>query len=107
EILQAEVDLLNTITQEWQAKILVVPPIPLPANNCQYLDRVILRQAPLAIQRRLIHSVLQNILASPPNFHHVEKIIYLITARNKSQTDPLPGGAIARVRHPWIEIILP
>jgi len=107
EILQAEVDLLNAITQQWQAKILVVPPIPMPANNCQYLDRVILRQAPLAIQRRLIHTVLQNILPFPPNFYHVEKIIYLITAPNKSQTDPLPGRAIARVRHPWIEIMQP
>ncbi len=107
EILQAEVDLLNTITQAWQAKILVVPPLPLPTNNCQYLDRVILRQAPLAIQRRLIHNILQNILPSPPNFHHVEKIIYLITAPHQSQTDPLPGGAIARVRHPWIEIMQP
>lgn len=107
EILQAEVDLLSEITRQWQAKVLVVPPIPPEKTDCQYLDRVILRQIPLAIQRRLIHTVLQNILPSTPNFHHVEKIIYLITAPNQSQTDPLPGGAIARVKHPWIEIILP
>jgi tRNA(Ile)-lysidine synthase len=107
EILQAEVDLLTTISQEWLTKILVMPPLAPTVKDCQYLDRLILRQAPLAIQRRLIHTILQNILASPPNFHHVEKIIYLINAPNKSQTDPLPGGAIATVRHPWIEIRQP
>jgi tRNA(Ile)-lysidine synthase len=66
------------------------------------LNRLILRQAHLALQRRAMRQLLQQILPAEPNFQSVEKLAELIAAPNKSQTDPFPGGAIARVEHPAI-----
>jgi tRNA(Ile)-lysidine synthase len=74
--------------------------IQLPVN----LNRQILRDAPLALQRRAMRQVLQQILPCAPSFEHVEKLTSLIAAPNRSQTDPFPGGAIARVENPWIAI---
>lgn len=68
------------------------------------LNRPILREAPLALQRRAMRQVLLQILPCAPSFHSVEKLTSLIVAPNRSQTDPFPGGAIARVEHPWIAI---
>ncbi|WP_373534398.1 tRNA lysidine(34) synthetase TilS [Microcoleus sp.] len=70
----------------------------LPVN----LNRPILREAPLALQRRAMRQLLQQILPSAPSFDSVEKLTSLIAAPNRSQTDPFPGGAIARVEKPWI-----
>ncbi|MBE9187636.1 tRNA lysidine(34) synthetase TilS [Microcoleus sp. LEGE 07076] len=66
------------------------------------LNRPILRAAPLALQRRAMRQLLQQILPSAPSFDSVEKLTNLIAAPNRSQTDPFPGGAIARVENPWI-----
>lgn len=68
------------------------------------LNRQILREAPLALQRRAMRQLLQQILPSAPSFESVEKLTSLIAAPNRSQTDPFPGGAIARVENPWIAI---
>ena len=65
-------------------------------------NRRILQKAPLAIQRRVIRQILQAILSASPNFEHIEKLTGLITAPNRSQTDPFPGGAIAIVQDDWI-----
>lgn len=75
-----------------------------PSRGAYLLNRTILRVEPLALQRRVVRRVLQEILSSAPNFDHVEKLTALITAPNRSQTDPFPGGVIARVDHPWIKI---
>jgi tRNA(Ile)-lysidine synthase len=61
-----------------------------------------LQKAPLALQRRVMRQVLQEILPDTPNFEHIEKLTALITAPNRSQTDPFPGGAIAQVQGDWI-----
>ncbi|MEG4966444.1 tRNA lysidine(34) synthetase TilS [Microcoleus sp. B6-A1] len=66
------------------------------------LNRPILREAPLALQRRAMRQLLQQILPSAPSFESVEKLTSLIVAPNRSQTDPFPGGAIGRVEHPSI-----
>jgi tRNA(Ile)-lysidine synthase len=68
------------------------------------LNRQILKKAPLALQRRVMRQVLQEILPSSPNFEHIEKLTTLITAPNRSQTDPFPGGVIAKVENEWIWI---
>jgi tRNA(Ile)-lysidine synthase len=68
------------------------------------LNRQILRQAHLALQRRAMRQLLQQILPAAPSFVSIEKLTNLIAAPNKSQTDPFPGGAIARVQHPAIII---
>lgn len=66
------------------------------------LNCPILREAPLALQRRSMRQLLQQILPSAPSFESVEKLTSLIVAPNRSQTDPFPGGAIGRVENPSI-----
>ena len=66
------------------------------------LNRVRLQQADLALQRRAVRQFLQHALHCAPNFDHIEKLVSLVTAPNRSQTDPFPGGAIAQVEDDWI-----
>jgi tRNA(Ile)-lysidine synthase len=70
------------------------------------LNRQILQEAPLSLQRRAMRQLLQRILPSAPSFESVEKLTALIVAPNRSQTDPFPSGAIATVEKPWIMIKL-
>ncbi|MBW4634814.1 MAG: tRNA lysidine(34) synthetase TilS [Iphinoe sp. HA4291-MV1] len=70
------------------------------------LNRRVLQKAPLALQRRVMRQVLQEILQSAPSFEQIEKLIALISAPNRSQTDPFPGGAIAQVEGDWIYLNL-
>lgn len=71
----------------------------LPASR---LNRIALQAAPLALQRRLIRRFLQALLPTAPSFEHIEKLVGLLDAANRSQTDPFPGGAIAQVQGDWI-----
>ncbi len=66
------------------------------------LNRQVLRGIPLALQRRVMRQVLLEILPDAPSFEHIEKLTALITAPNRAQTDPFPGGAIAKVAGDWI-----
>jgi tRNA(Ile)-lysidine synthase len=68
------------------------------------LNRRILQKAPLALQRRVMRYCLQQILPCAPSFEQIEKLTALITAPNRSQTDPFPGGAIGKVENDWILI---
>lgn len=61
-----------------------------------------LRQAPVALQRRALRQFLQTLLPTAPSYDHVEKLLRLLSAPNRSQTDPFPGGAIAQVDGEWI-----
>ncbi|MFM7405846.1 MAG: tRNA lysidine(34) synthetase TilS [Cuspidothrix sp.] len=97
ELLQGEVAYLEEIAHHWRLEATVTSPNP----DFQF-NRRILQKAPLAVQRRVIRQILQSILPASPNFEHIEKVIGLITAPNRSQTDPFPGGAIAIVQGDWI-----
>lgn len=66
------------------------------------LNRHVLRSAPLALQRRVMRQILQQILPNNPSFEHIEKLTALITAPSRTQTDLFPGGAIAFVDKDWI-----
>lgn len=103
ELLRAEVEYLEAIASELlqgcTPKNLEKVNSHLEKNR---LNRRILRTASLAIQRRAIRQWLQTLLPADPNFEHIEKLIQLIGAPNRSQTDPFPGGAIARVEGDWI-----
>jgi tRNA(Ile)-lysidine synthase len=97
EILSAEVDYLadqaNSLWQRcWDAQ-----------HN--RLDRRPLTAAPLALQRRVIRHWLEQTTLKQVSFAHGEKLVALITAPNRSQTDPLPGGVIARTCNGWIELV--
>ncbi|MEH2217345.1 MAG: tRNA lysidine(34) synthetase TilS [Nostoc sp.] len=104
ELLQAEVEYLEKVAQQLRQKALgigdeedsLAPLLPLRLN------RRVLQKAPLALQRRVMRQVLQQILADAPGFEHIEKLTALIIAPNRSQTDPFPGGAIAQVEGDWI-----
>lgn len=66
------------------------------------LNRLLLQDADLALQRRAVRQFLQQVLPCAPNFDHIEKLVNLITAPNRAQTDPFPGGTIAYVEDHWI-----
>jgi len=96
ELLQAEVEFLEQTALQWR----------LEASNGDkdslQINRRILQKAPLALQRRVMRQILQKILPDAPNFEHIEKLTTLITAPNRSQTDPFPGGLTAIVQNDWI-----
>ncbi len=97
ELLQAEVDYLEQVTEQvrYQAQHPERPG----------LSRLVLRSVPLAIQRRVVRQFLTGIMSTAPNFEHIEKVVELVTAANRSRTDPLPGGAIAEVDSDWIWLV--
>ncbi len=66
------------------------------------LDRLVLRNASLAMQRRAIRQFLPRVMSRQPNFDQIEAVVNLISAPNKSRTSTLPGGAIAEVAGQWI-----
>ncbi|MCC5601178.1 tRNA lysidine(34) synthetase TilS [Nostoc favosum] len=101
ELLQAEVEYLEKSAQELREEAMnmghkedSLPPLR--------FNRRVLQKAPLALQRRVMRQVLQQILTDAPSFEHIEKLTALIIAPNRSQTDPFPGGAIAQVEGDWI-----
>jgi tRNA(Ile)-lysidine synthase len=77
-------------------------PPPQAGSSSLKINRCVLQTAPLALQRRAIRQILQQILPYTPSFAHIEKLAALITAANGTQTDPFPGGAIAYVNKDWI-----
>ena len=104
ELLRADVEYLELAASDLLQR--AMSPIgDNPQVNFQLpvkLHRRILREAPLALQRRSMRQLLQQILPSAPSFESVEKLTSLIVAPNRSQTDPFPGGAIGRVENPSI-----
>ncbi len=60
--------------------------------------------APLALQRRVARRLLQSALPQQPTFEHIEKLVSLADAPNRTQTDPFPGEVIAWVEHDWIKL---
>ena len=97
ELLQAEVEFLEQTALEWRLEASSKG----NQDNLQ-IERRILQKAPLALQRRVMRQILQEILPDAPNFEHIEKLSALITAPNRSQTDPFPGGLTATVQDNWI-----
>lgn len=99
ELLRAEVNELEQLTEQLLVTVLSLQD---SHKNDLKLNRFVLRQTSLALQRRVIRKVLQQITETAPNFEQIEKLIALITAPNRTQTDPFPGGAIAVVQEQWI-----
>ncbi|MEG3925814.1 tRNA lysidine(34) synthetase TilS [Microcoleus sp. D3_18a_C4] len=108
ELLRADVEYLELAASDLLERAMS-PIADSPQVNFQLpvkLNRPILREAPLALQRRAMRQLLQQILPSAPSFESVEKLTSLIVAPNRSQTDPFPGGAIGRVEHASIILYL-
>jgi tRNA(Ile)-lysidine synthase len=100
ELLQADVDYL-----EQQTEALYQQAVSVSGSTQIKINRLILRPAPLALQRRVMRRILIQMLPKSPNFDQIEKLTALIFAPNRSQTDPFPGGTIARVEGDWIVMI--
>ncbi|MBW4538234.1 MAG: tRNA lysidine(34) synthetase TilS [Myxacorys chilensis ATA2-1-KO14] len=94
ELLSAEVDYL-----EAEASALREKATDLDDSR---LNRRILKQSPLALQRRAVRQFLQQTLQFNPNFEQVEKFIALVSAPNRTRTDPFLKDAIAEVEGDWI-----
>jgi tRNA(Ile)-lysidine synthase len=107
ELLQAEVEYLEKAAHELRIEAMSEDKpkagekesiLPL----CVKLNRHVLQKAPLALQRRVMRQILQQVLPTSPSFEQIEKLTALIAAPKRSQTDPFPGGAIAIVEGEWI-----
>jgi tRNA(Ile)-lysidine synthase len=96
ELLEADVDCLEAAASDLREKATY------SQKSQSGLNRLILRQAPLALQRRAVRQFLQQTLQFHPNFEQVEKFTALITAPNRSRTDPFLKDAIAEVEGDWI-----
>ena len=99
EILTAEVALLDHLTEELYAKTVQ------KQDLSWVIQRSTLQAAPLALQRRVLRRLLQQVMTAPITFDHVEKLVALISAPNRSQTDPFPGGWLAKVAADQIHLI--
>ncbi len=66
------------------------------------LNRLVLQQAPLALQRRVIRQFLQNAQQAAPSFEQIEEMTALISAPNRSRTSAFHRGATAVVEGNWI-----
>ena len=104
ELLRADVEYLELAASDLLQRAMspIADNLPVNFQLPVKLNRPILREAPLALQRRSMRQLLQQILPSAPSFESVEKLTSLIVAPNRSQTDPFPGGAIGRVENPSI-----
>lgn len=100
ELLRADVDFL-----EKTAEGLKQQATPVTDSDPPRLSRRVLKGAPLALQRRVMRQWLYQELPQAPSFEQIEKLVALLDAPNRSQTDSLPGGAIATVDGEWIKIV--
>lgn len=101
EILTAEVAYLECQTDQLYREL-----VDLDAAGWR-LHRSTFQRVPLALQRRIARRLLQTVLPQQPNFEHIEKLVALASAPNRSQTDPFPGGFIAYVDTDWVKIAQP
>jgi tRNA(Ile)-lysidine synthase len=106
ELLTHEVDYLEAVATELrqQASHWASNQARTEANepSSWALNRVSLQTHPLALQRRVMRQFLQTTIGIAPTFDHIEKLVALVTAPQRSRTDPFPGGAIAEVEGDWI-----
>ncbi|MBW4439646.1 MAG: tRNA lysidine(34) synthetase TilS [Plectolyngbya sp. WJT66-NPBG17] len=94
ELLSADVDYLENAAHELYEK----------ANSIEGLDRRLLNQAPIALQRRAVRQFLIRSLNFNPNFEQVEKLVALVTAPNRLRTDPFINNTIAEVSGDFIHL---
>ncbi len=97
EILQAEVEYLELIASQGLVKVL--------SKDEKRLNRTLLKNVPLAIQRRIIRQFLGQYLAKKPNFEQIEAVVNLIFAPNRSKTSSLSGNIVVEVQGEWILIV--
>lgn len=100
EVLRAEVDYLESAA----AALLQQARVSAGASRAESLrlNRRILQQAPLALQRRAVRQFLQQTLLTMPSFEQIEAMTALIQAANRTRSQPFAGGMVAEVADRWI-----
>ena len=104
ELLRADVEYLENAAQELRHKAIASVNGEEQNTNSQplRLNRLVLQQAPLALQRRVIRQFLKDVQKAAPSFEQIEEITALITAANRSRTSSFPRGVTAVVEGNWI-----
>ncbi|NET56907.1 MAG: tRNA lysidine(34) synthetase TilS [Symploca sp. SIO2E6] len=101
ELLRADVEYLEEAAYQLRQEAIVEVSRE-AADTLVKLNRLSLRQAPLALQRRVIRQLLHGLQPKAPSFEQIEELTALITAPNRSRTSSLPGGVTAVVEGEWI-----
>ncbi|MFP5269242.1 tRNA lysidine(34) synthetase TilS [Coleofasciculus sp.] len=101
ELLRADVEYLETAARSLREQAMVSTSENEPKTALK-LNRLVLRQAHLALQRRAIRQFLAIVQSTAANFEQIEAITALINAPNRSGTSSFPGGASAQVQGDWI-----
>ena len=110
ELLRADVEYLENAAHELREQAMASvsedeqDPDTTTEGRCANLrlNRLVLKQAPLSLQRRVIRQFLQNAQQAAPSFEQIEAMTALITAPNRSRTSSFPSGVIAEVEGNWL-----
>ncbi len=94
DLLKADVDYLETCAQKLLEQALM--------SDSRGLNRLMLRQQHLAIQRRVMRKFWQQAIPQAPTFEQIESLTNLINAPNRSRTSSLPGKLVAQVSGDYI-----
>lgn len=100
ELLRTDVEYLENVAQILLEQAMGDELGKLPLR----LNRLVLQQAPLALQRRVMRQWLKVAQKVAPDFEQIEQLTRLITAPNRSRTSSLPGGTTASVAGNWITL---
>ena len=109
ELLRADVAYLEEVANELRLQAMAPTsreePDALPSASSSVsprLNRLVLRQASLALQRRVMRQVLATVQQAAPSFEQIEELTALITAPNRSRTSSFPTGLTVVVEGNWI-----
>jgi tRNA(Ile)-lysidine synthase len=97
ELLRADVEYLEHGATELRQQAMTSE-----GNSPLKLNRLVLQQAPLALQRRVIRQFLKAACQSAPNYEQIEAVKALITAPNRTRTSSFGQGTSAEVEGNWI-----
>ncbi len=112
ELLRADVDYLENAAKELRQQAMISLTVEqqdrdIRDSDCSAiprLNRLVLQQAPLALQRRVIRQFLKDAQKAAPSFEQIEETTALITAPNRSRTSSFSRGATAIVEGNWIVV---
>ena len=98
EILRSEVDYLQQQVDEIYGEIVVIGSIARQTK----IHRPTAAALHLALQRRLIQQVCQDVKKFNPTFNQVESLVSLLTAPNRTQSASLPNETLVVVDREWL-----
>lgn len=112
ELLRADVEYLEQAADQLRQEAMVLvkgneldTDANISSSQISRLNRLILRRAPLALQRRVIRQTIARVQQVAPSFEQIEAIAALINAPNRSRTSSFPGGTSAVVEGNWIVLV--